>query len=87
MHLALVRSRIESELHLGAEAGVYRIELPERLAGRPLRELGDPGAVLPIALERDGRVLLARPELVTTAGDVLHVAAAHHDLVAELVEP
>jgi trk system potassium uptake protein TrkA len=87
LHLALIRSGVESELHLGDEAGVYRIELPARLAGRPLLALGAPGSVVPVALERDGRVLLARPELVTADGDVLHVAAAHHDLVAGLVQP
>jgi trk system potassium uptake protein TrkA len=87
VHLALVRSRIESELHLGADAGVYRMELPGRLAGRPLHELTDPGVLVPVALERHGRVQVARPELVTAAGDVLHVAAAHHDVLVELVEP
>jgi Trk K+ transport system NAD-binding subunit len=87
VHLALMRSRIEVELQLGADAGVYRIELQGRLAGRPLQELTEPGGLVPVALERHGRVQLARPELVTAAGDVLHVAAAHHDLLVELVEP
>jgi trk system potassium uptake protein TrkA len=87
LHLTLVRSGVESELHLGAGAEVYRIELPARLGGRALRALGDAGRLVPVALERAGHVLLADPELVVAPGDVLHVAAAHRDLVDDLAHP
>jgi trk system potassium uptake protein TrkA len=87
LHLTLVRSGVESELQIGADAGVYRVELPDRLAGRPLRELAGAGSLVPVALERAGRVLLADPDLITAPGDVLHVAAVHRDLVADLSHP
>jgi trk system potassium uptake protein TrkA len=83
----LVRSGIESELNLGGEAGVYRAELPARLTGRMLSELERRGALVPVAIERDGSVLLATPDLVLKEGDVLHVAAAHRDLVSDLNRP
>lgn len=87
LHLTLVRSGVESELSLDGEAGVYRAEVPARLAGRAMRELERPGELVPIAVERNGRVLLAAPELTLLGGDLLHVAAAHHDHLADLVGP
>jgi trk system potassium uptake protein TrkA len=87
LHLTLVRSGVETELHLDAEAGVYRVELPERLAGRALEQLAAAGSLVPVALERAGHVRLAEPGLVIAPGDVLHVAAAHRDLVADLAHP
>jgi trk system potassium uptake protein TrkA len=85
--LTLVRSDIESELQLGSEAGVYRVELPSRLAGRALGELALDGQLLPIALERDGRVHLARASAIVEVGDVLHVAAEARDVVEAVVHP
>jgi trk system potassium uptake protein TrkA len=87
LRLTLARSGVESELTLGGELGVYRAELPLRLSGRKLRELERPGELLAIALERDGRVLIAIPELEVAAGDVLHVAATHRDDVVDLLRP
>ena len=87
LHLALIRSGVESELMLGAESGVYRVEVPPRLAGRPLSALGRPGQLVPVAVERAAEVLLAAPELIVQEGDVLHVAASHPDLAAELARP
>lgn len=83
----LERSGIDSELRLGADAGVYRCDVPARLEGRALRELERPGRLLVVAVERGGRVLLAVPELVLCAGDVLHVAATDHDDVLDLTGP
>ena len=85
MHLTIVRSGVESELLLGAEAGIYRAEIPARLSGRAVRDIERPGHVLAIAIERSGRVLLAVPDLVLSEGDVLHVAAVHRDDIAGLV--
>lgn len=87
IHLTLVRSGIETEILLGAEAAIYRVEVPPRLSGRTVRELDRPGQVLAIAVERDGRALMAVPELTVSAGDVLHVAAIHRDDIADLVGP
>jgi trk system potassium uptake protein TrkA len=87
LHHAVARSGVESELPLGGDIRVYRAELPPRLAGRTLRELERPGELLAIALERDGRVLLAVPRLTVTGGDVLHVAAVHHEHVVDLTRP
>lgn len=83
----LVRSGVESELDLGGDAGVYRAELPGRLAGRTLAELQRPSELVPLAIERGGRTLLADPELAVQEGDVMHVAAAHRDLVTDLNRP
>ncbi len=87
LQLTLVRSGIESELELAGETAVYRAELPDRLGGRALAELERAGELVPVAVERDGRVLLAVPELELRAGDVLHVAATHRDLVSNLTRP
>ena len=87
LHLTLARSGIESELGLGADTAVFRAELPARLAGRTLSELARPGELVPIALERDGRVLLAGPDLRVEPGDVLHAAAASRDLLSDLARP
>jgi Trk K+ transport system NAD-binding subunit len=87
LHLTLARSGIDSELLFGSEVGVYRAELPARLAGRAIRDLKRPGELLPIAVERDGRALLAVARLVVAEGDVLHVAALRRDDVADLVRP
>lgn len=83
----LVRSGIESELDLGGEAGVYRAELPARLSGRALSELERRAELVAVAVERNGHVLLAAPDLVLREGDVLHVAAAHRSLVTDLTHP
>ncbi len=83
----LERSEIESELDLGSDAAVFRAELPVRLAGRSLAELARPGVIVPLALERDGRILLAAPELRAEAGDILYAAASARDVVTELVRP
>ena len=87
LQLTLVRSGIESELELAGETAVYRAELPARLGGRTLAELERGGELVPVAVERDGRVLLAAPDLVLHEGDVLHVAATHRDLVSDLTRP
>jgi trk system potassium uptake protein TrkA len=87
LHNTLVRSGVESELDLGGDVGVYRAELPGRLAGRTLAELHAPGELIPLAIEREGRTLLADPELVVQEGDVVHAAAAHRDLVTDLNRP
>lgn len=87
LHLTLVRSGVESEALLGADVGVYRADLPARLSGRKLHELERRGELIAVAIERGGRVLLAVPELSVAEGDVLHVAAAHRDDVADLVRP
>ena len=81
----LSRSGVEGELDVGAELVVYRAELPPRLAGRTMQELERPGELLPVAVERDGRALLAMPQLAVAEGDVLHVAALRRDDVADLV--
>ena len=85
MHLTIVRSGIESELLFGADAGIYRAEIPARLSGRAVRDLERPGRLLVVAIQRGARVLLAVPDLVFSEGDVLHVAAVHRDDVAGLV--
>ena len=83
----LVRSGVHSELLMDGEAGVYRADLPARLTGRTLGELERPGELIAIAIERDGRVLMAVPDLALVVGDVLHVAAAHRGDVVDLVRP
>jgi trk/ktr system potassium uptake protein len=83
----LVRSGVDIELLMDGEAGVYRADLPARLTGRTLAELERRGELIAIAIERDGRVLLAVPELALADGDVLHVAAAHRGDVVDLVRP
>ena len=87
LHLSLVRSGLETEVVLGGDLAVYRIEIPPRLAGRSLNELGPPDEVLPVAVERSSQVLLAAPELILQEGDVLHVAASRYDRVSELTRP
>lgn len=87
LHQTLVRSGVESELLMDGEAGVYRADLPARLSGRTLGELERPGELIAIAIERDGRVLMAVPDLALVDGDVLHIAAAHRDDVVGLVRP
>ena len=87
LQLTLIRSGIESELDLSAETAVYRAELPARLEGRALVELGRSGELVPVAVERAGRVLLAASDLELHAGDVLHIAATHRDLVSDLTRP
>jgi trk system potassium uptake protein TrkA len=87
LHMTLVRSGVERELALGDDVGVYRAEAPSRLAGRTLGELERPGELIPLAVERGGRLLLAMPGLEVVAGDVLHVAASARDYVTDLVRP
>ena len=87
LQLTLQRTGIESELELAGETAVYRVDLPARLSGRRLEELERRGELLPVAVERRGRVLLATPDLELGNGDVLHVAASHHDLVTDLTHP
>jgi Trk K+ transport system NAD-binding subunit len=71
LHLTLVRSGVESELLVDGEVGVYRADLPARLSGRTVRELERPGALIAIAIERGGRVLMPVPELTVASGDVV----------------
>lgn len=85
--MTLVRSDVESELQLGSGAGVYRAELPARLGGRRLTELQRSGELVPVALERGGRVLLAGPGLAVEPGDILHAAAASRALISDLSQP
>jgi trk system potassium uptake protein TrkA len=85
--MALVRSDVESELQLGSGAGLYRAELPPRLGGRTLEELQRAGELVPVALERGGRVLLAGPGLAVEPGDILHAAAASRALISDLSHP
>lgn len=87
LHSALTRSAAEQELELGADGGIYRIEPSVRMTGRELRELDRSGKLAVVAIERAGRVLLAEPGLRIEDGDVLHVAAARHDLVTDLAHP
>lgn len=85
VHMALVRSSIEPVLALGGDAGMYRVEVPVRLAGRSLSELERRGEIVPVAVERDARTLLASRDLTLEEGDVLHLAATDVGLVRELV--
>jgi trk system potassium uptake protein TrkA len=85
--MALVRSDVESELQLGSGAGLYRAELPPRLRGRTLAELQRGGELVPVALERGGRLLLAGPGLAIEPGDILHAAAANRTLISDLSHP
>jgi len=87
LHLALIRSGVENELTLGSGVGVYRVELPPRLAGRSLSELERRGEVVAVAVERRSEVILAAPDLVLEKGDAVHLAASHRDLVSELTRP
>lgn len=87
LHLALVRSGVEAEIVLGGDLAVYRVEIPPRLAGRALAELGPQDDLLAVAVERRSQMLLAAPELVLQDGDVLHVAATRRDRVSELTRP
>jgi trk system potassium uptake protein len=87
LHLALIRSGVETELTLGSGVGVYRVELPPRLAGRSLSELERRGKVLAVAVERRSEVILAAPDLVWEQGDAVHLVASHRDLVSELTKP
>jgi len=85
LHMTLVRSGVESELMLGDEVGVYRAELPAHLTGRTLAELERPGELIPLAVERSGRTVLAVPGLALEPGDVLYVAASTREHVRDLV--
>jgi trk system potassium uptake protein TrkA len=87
LHMTLVRSGVDRELALGDGVGIYRVEIPARLGGRTLGELERPGELIPVAVERDGRLLLAMPGLEVVAGDVLHAAASARDHVTDLVRP
>lgn len=87
IHMALVRSGIETELVLGGDAAVYRVEPPARLVGRALSELERSHEIVPVAIERGSRVLLAAPDLTVEEGDVLHLAASQRDLLSELERP
>lgn len=82
---ALVRSDVESELLLGREAALFRVQVPPHLAGRRLAELEHPGRLVVAAVERAGRTTIAVPDLALEPGDVLHVAARDRDLVHGLV--
>ena len=84
---ALVRSDIDSELQLGSEAGLYRVEPPARVAGRSLAELTVDGKLLPVAFERDGHVHLASPAAVVESGDILHIAASDRDVLEGAMHP
>jgi Trk K+ transport system NAD-binding subunit len=72
---------------MDGEVGVYRADLPARLSGRTVGELERPGALIAIAIERGGRILLPVPELAVAEGDVLHVAATRRGDVVDLVRP
>jgi len=85
LHMALVRTAIETELDLGGDAGVFRVDVPARLAGRALSELDRDGEIVAVAVERGARTLLASPHLTLEEGDVLHLAARDVNLIRELV--
>lgn len=87
LHLALIRSGVEAELTVASGVGVYRVEVPPRLAGRSLSELARPGEVVAVAVERRTEVILAAGDLVLEEGDAVHLAASHRDLVSELTKP
>lgn len=87
LQLMLVGTGVESELELAGQTALYRFDVPARLGGRRLAELERRGELVPVAVERDGGVLLATPDLELSHGDVLHVAASHHDLVTDLTHP
>jgi trk system potassium uptake protein TrkA len=84
---ALVRSGLETELPFAGDAALYRAEVPVRLAGRTLADLGVPGEIVPVAVERGARILLASDVMTLQEGDVLHIAAAHSDALEELMRP
>lgn len=87
LHLALIRSGIETEALLGADLAIYRVDIAPRLAGRALSELGPADELLAVAVERGSQMLLATPDLVLQEDDVLHLAATRHDRVRELTRP
>jgi trk system potassium uptake protein TrkA len=87
VHACLARSAAEEELVLGRNAGVYRVELPARMCGRSLADLGRAGALVPVAVERSGRIQLAEPGIVLQEGDVLHAASTQPNLITDLLEP
>ena len=87
IRLALDRWGAETELLLGDELAIYRIELPPRLVGRRIAELHRPGELAPLAVERAGHTLMAAPDLTIRSGDVLHVLARSRDEVADMVRP
>lgn len=87
LRLALSRSGIETELLLGEELAIYRTEVPARLAGRRLAEIERPGELVPLALERGGRILIAAPGLTVAYGDILHVLARSREDLADVVRP
>lgn len=87
LHLALIRSGVETEVILGADLGVYRVEIAPRLAGRSISELGPVEELIAVAVERRSEVLLAVPDLVLQDGDVLHVAATRRERASELARP
>jgi trk system potassium uptake protein TrkA len=87
IHMTIVRSGVETELALGADAGVYRVDVPPRLAGRAIAEVERPGELIAVGVERGGRFLLAEALLTLERGDALHVAATHRDLASDLEIP
>jgi Trk K+ transport system NAD-binding subunit len=87
IRLTLDRSGVESELTVSEELALYRAEVPARLAGRTLAAIERPGELLPVALERDGRALIAAPDLTLAYGDILHLLARSREDIADMVRP
>ena len=87
LHLALIRSGVDTDVILGADLGIYRVEIAPRLAGRSIRELGPMEVLFAVAVVRGPQVLLAVPNLRLETGDVLHVAATRRDRASELARP
>jgi hypothetical protein len=58
----------------------------DRLAGRTLADVARSGTLLPVARARRARVA-GHARLSIEPGDVLHAAAAHRDVISDLVQP
>lgn len=57
------------------EVEVYEISVPKDWANRPVRDVLPAEGACPVAVSRNGRGLLATPETILQADDLLHVSA------------
>ncbi len=73
----LVHPGMRSLFSVGhGEARVYEIRIGPSQAGTTIADLLPTGEALPVALSRNGRGLLANPDTLLEAGDVLYVSAS-----------